>query len=31
MLDPNYSVQFRFDDHDRLIEYDVQWLGYVPL
>ena len=31
MVDPNYSVQFRFDDHDRLIEYDVQWLGYIPL
>lgn len=31
LVDPTYSVEFRFDKHDRLVEYDVQWLGYVPI
>lgn len=31
LVNPNYDVVFRFDDHDRLIACDVQYLGYVGL
>jgi hypothetical protein len=31
LVDPTYSVEFRFDKHDRLIDCDVQWLGYIPI
>jgi hypothetical protein len=31
LVDPSYSVVFHFDEQDRLIGYDVQWLGYIPL
>jgi hypothetical protein len=29
IVDPSYEVVFRFDAQDRLIAYDVQWLGYI--
>jgi hypothetical protein len=31
IVDPTYSVEFRFDKYDRLVECDVQWLGYIPI
>ena len=31
LVNPSYDVVFRFDDKDRLIGYDVQWLGYIGL
>ncbi|MGD0799635.1 MAG: hypothetical protein ABR910_18125 [Acidobacteriaceae bacterium] len=31
LTDPSYSLEFSFDDHDRLIASDVQFLGYVGL
>ena len=31
IVNPSFDVVFRFDDQDRLIGYDVEWLGYVGL
>jgi len=31
LVDPSYSLEFAFDDHDCLIASDVQFLGYVGL
>jgi hypothetical protein len=31
LIDPSYNLEFAFDDHDRLIASDVQFLGYVGL
>ena len=29
IVQPTYDVVFRFDDHDLLKAYDIQYLGYV--
>ena len=29
LVNPNYSVVFRFDDHNSLTAYEVQYLGYI--
>jgi predicted small secreted protein len=31
LIDPSYNLEFAFDDQDRLITSDVQFLGYVGL
>jgi hypothetical protein len=31
LVDPSYSLEFAFDDHDSLTASDVQFLGYVGL
>jgi len=29
LVNPSYNVVFRFDDHNSLTAYDVQYLGYI--
>jgi predicted small secreted protein len=31
LIDPSYNLEFTFDNHDRLIASDVQFLGYAGL
>jgi predicted small secreted protein len=31
LIDPNYNLVFTFDDQDRLVAYNVGFLGYVGL